>query len=123
MSERFQVYKCEDHLVEVLHPSDCQLVCCDKPMQLLQEQAADATKEKHVPVVTKTPQGVKVVVGSTPHPMQDKHYIEWIEIRFGNTQMRQYLKPGDAPEAFFAGVAADRVTAREYCNVHGLWKA
>jgi superoxide reductase len=124
MTERLQVYKCEvcGNIVEVLHEGQGELVCCGQPMRLLVEGEVDAAKEKHVPVVEKVSDGFKVTVGSTPHPMEEKHFIEWIEIIADGKAYRQFLKPGDEPEATFH-IDADRVTAREHCNVHGLWKA
>jgi len=124
MAERNEVYKCEvcGNIVEVLHGGGGELVCCGEPMKLMVENTVDAAKEKHVPVIEKVPGGVKVLVGSVAHPMEEKHYIEWIEILADGKAYRQYLSPGDAPEATFAVEAAD-VTAREYCNLHGLWKA
>lgn len=91
-------------------------------MKLMVENTVDAAKEKHVPVIEKVPGGVKVCVGSVAHPMEAKHYIQWIEIIADGKVYRQYLKPGDAPEATFAVEAAE-ISAREYCNLHGLWKA
>ncbi len=91
-------------------------------MELYIENAVDAAKEKHVPVIEKTASGVKVKVGSAPHPMEEKHYIEWIEVLADGQAYRQFLNPGDAPEAEFA-IQADNVTARAYCNIHGLWKS
>lgn len=123
MTERLEVYKSGDVVIEVLDGGEGQLVCSDQPMEKLEEKTADSATEKHVPVVEQTDAGVKVVVGSVPHPMEEKHFIEWIEIQVGNQVLRQYLKPGDAPEAFFAGVKGDVIAAREYCNVHGLWKS
>lgn len=124
MAERNEVYKCEvcGNIVEVLHAGGGELVCCGEPMKLMVENTVDAAKEKHVPVIEKIPGGVKVLVGSVAHPMEEKHYIEWIEIIADGKAYRQYLSPGDAPEATFAVEAAD-ITAREYCNLHGLWKA
>jgi len=90
-------------------------------MENLDEKTADATTEKHVPVIEKVDGGIKVKVGSVPHPMEDKHYIEWIEIIADGKAYRQFLDPGDAPEALF-NIEAEGVTAREHCNVHGLWK-
>jgi superoxide reductase len=90
-------------------------------MQKLTENTVDAAKEKHVPVIEKVDGGVKVKVGDVAHPMEEKHYIEWIEIIAGDKAERQFLNPGDAPEAEFK-VASENVTAREYCNLHGLWK-
>ncbi len=124
MAERYEVYKCEacGNIVEVLHGGGGELVCCGEPMKLMVENTVDAAKEKHVPVIEKVPGGVKVRVGSVAHPMEAKHYIEWIEILADGKAYRQYLKPGDAPEATFQ-VEASNITAREYCNLHGLWKA
>jgi superoxide reductase len=90
-------------------------------MKLFKENTVDAAREKHVPVVEKTAEGYKVKVGDVPHPMEEKHYIEWIELLAGEKSYVQFLKPGDAPEATFK-VDADQVTARAYCNLHGLWK-
>lgn len=124
MTERLQVYKCEvcGNIVEVLHEGQGDLVCCGEPMKLLVEGAVDAAKEKHVPVIEKIPGGFRVSVGSVPHPMEEKHFIEWIEVIAGGKAYRQFLKPGDVPEATFH-IDAEQVTAREHCNIHGLWKA
>ena len=124
MAERLEVYKCDlcGNIIEVLHGGAGELVCCGQPMNLLAENTVDAAKEKHVPVVEKTPDGVKVSVGSVAHPMEAKHYIEWIEIIADGKSYRQFLNPGEAPEATFK-VDAENVTAREYCNLHGHWKA
>lgn len=123
-TERQQVYKCQvcGIIAEVLDGGAGELVCCGQPMELLVENTVDAAKEKHVPVVEKAKGGVKVTVGSVPHPMEEKHYIEWIEVIADGRVCRQFLNPGDAPEAFFRVEAAE-VVAREYCNLHGLWKA
>ncbi len=122
MTERLQVYKCEvcGNIVEVLHEGKGELVCCKQPMKLFVENTVDAAKEKHVPVVEKTAGGVTVRVGSVAHPMEEKHYIEWIEVIADGKVYRQFLKPTDTPEATF-NIAAEQVTAREYCNLHGLW--
>ncbi|MDG4475770.1 desulfoferrodoxin [Thiovibrio frasassiensis] len=124
MAEKLQVYKCElcGNIVEVLHGGVGELVCCGQPMTLLTENTVDAAKEKHVPVIEKVAGGYKVKVGAVAHPMEEKHHIEWIELIAGDKAYRQFLKPGDAPEAFFA-VDAPQVSAREFCNLHGLWKA
>ncbi len=126
MSEKnkLEVYKCEvcGNIVELLHVGKGELVCCGQPMVLQQENTVDAAKEKHVPVIEKTDGGVKVVVGEAAHPMDEDHYIEWIElIADGETHIK-FLEPGGAPEAVFA-VEADNLSAREYCTKHGLWKA
>jgi superoxide reductase len=124
MAERLQIYKCEicGHIVEVLHSGKGVLVCCNQPMKLFVENTVDAAREKHVPVIEKTADGVKVKVGSVAHPMEEKHYIEFVEIIIDGKVYRQFLNPGEAPEAFFP-VRGDQVMAREFCNLHGLWKA
>ncbi len=123
MVEKLQIYKCAacGNIAEVLHGGDGELVCCGKPMELLDEKTADAATEKHVPVIEKVDGGYKVKVGSVPHPMEEKHYIEWIELLADGRAYRQFLEPGMPPEAIF-NVESDSVSAREYCNVHGLWK-
>jgi superoxide reductase len=124
MSKHNEIYKCTvcGNIVEVLHAGAGELVCCGQPMVLMAENAVDAAKEKHVPVVTQVADGYKVAVGSVAHPMEDKHWIEWIEITADGKVYRQDLKPGMAPEATFC-INADKVSTREYCNLHGLWKA
>jgi superoxide reductase len=123
MAERLEVYKCEacGNIIEVLHGGAGELVCCGQPMVHQVENTVDAAKEKHVPVIEKVAGGVKVKVGSVPHPMEEKHYIEWIEIIVNGKANRQFLSPGKAPEAVFE-IESENVTAREYCNIHGLWK-
>ena len=124
MAEKLQIYKCQKcgTIVEVLHGGGGDLVCCGQDMERDIENAVDAAKEKHVPVIEKTASVVKVKVGSAPHPMEEKHYIEWIEVLADGQAYRQFLNPGDAPEAEFA-IQAENVTARAYCNIHGLWKS
>jgi superoxide reductase len=153
MAERLQVYKCNvcGNIVEVLHGGVGDLVCCGEPMELLKENTVDAAKEKHVPVIEKTATGFKVKVGSVPHPMKPEHHIEWIELVADGAAYRQFLEPGGpsiptpsglgtalsstlrlrpegsqskggAPEAVF-NLSAKEVSAREYCNLHGLWKS
>ena len=124
MTKRLEIYKCEvcGNIVEMLHEGKGELVCCKQPMKLFKENTVDAAKEKHVPVFKKTADGIVVKIGSEPHPMEEKHYIEWIEIEAGGQVYRQFLKPGDTPEATFP-ITADVFTVREYCNIHGLWKA
>ncbi len=124
MTEKLQIYKCEvcGNIVEMIHAGAGQLVCCGQPMNLFRENTVDAAKEKHVPVIEKTAAGTKVTVGSVPHPMEQAHYIEWIEIVADGKAYRKFLNPGEAPEATFE-IKADKVTAREYCNLHGLWMA
>jgi len=124
MAKRLEIYKCElcGNIVEVLHEGKGELVCCHQPMKLMTENTVDASREKHVPVIENVENGIKVSVGSVAHPMEEKHYIEWIEIIADGKAYRKFLNPGDAPEAVFCIDAAE-ITAREYCNLHGLWKA
>ena len=124
MAEQLEIYKCElcGNIVEVLHAGGGELVCCGQPMKLMTENTVDAAKEKHVPVIEKTDKGYLVKVGAVAHPMEEKHWIEWIELIVGETVYRQNLNPGEKPAAFFP-CPADKVTARAYCNLHGLWKA
>ena len=123
MTEKLQIYKCEvcGNIVEMVHGGKGELVCCGQPMKLFEENTVDAAKEKHVPVVEKVEGGFKVKVGEVPHPMEEKHYIEWVQVIADGKAYRQFLKPGEAPEAVIK-IDAENVTAREYCNLHGLWK-
>lgn len=126
MTELNNIYKCNicGNIVHVVHAADGELVCCGKPMEKLPEQSADATTEKHVPIIEITDNGYLVKVGSVPHPMEAKHYIEWIELIADGISYRQYLKPGDKAETtFFCVKTTKKVSAREYCNVHGLWRS
>lgn len=123
MAERFEIYKCEicGNIVEVLDGGAGSLVCCGQPMKLMKENTVDASQEKHVPVYEKTGNTVKVKVGSIPHPMEEKHYIEWVQIITENGKSyRQFLCPGMAPEATFE-ITENISKVREYCNLHLLW--
>ncbi|MHC4247772.1 MAG: desulfoferrodoxin [Planctomycetota bacterium] len=124
MADRLDVFKCEvcGHIIEVEHAGGGQLVCCGKPMTKLDENTVDAAKEKHVPVVEKVDGGFKVTVGAVAHPMEEKHFIEWIELVADDKAYRAFLKPGGAPEAVFK-IDAESPTARAHCNLHGLWKS
>ncbi|RPJ38052.1 MAG: desulfoferrodoxin [Planctomycetaceae bacterium] len=123
MAERLGVCKCSvcGNMVQVIHSGTGGLVCCGQPMENLAAKTADQGREKHVPVIEKVNGGVKVKVGSIPHPMEEKHYIEWIEVLLDGKSYRQFLRPGQAPEATF-DLAAGNVTAREFCNIHGMWE-
>jgi superoxide reductase len=123
MTKRLEVYKCEvcGNMVEMVHTGVGELVCCGQPMKLMEENTVDAAKEKHIPVVEKVESGFKVKVGSVAHPMEEKHYIEWIELIANGRAYRQFLSPGDATEVLFC-IKAEQVTARAYCNIHALWK-
>jgi len=124
MTEKLQVYKCAicGNIVEVVHESAGELVCCNQPMNLLKENSEDAAQEKHVPVIDKIDGGYKISVGSVEHPMSDDHYIEWIELLADGSTFIKFLSPGEKPMAEFM-IAADKVEARAYCNLHGFWKA
>jgi superoxide reductase len=122
MIERLQIYKCKDcnATVEVLNDCECEISCCGQTMENLVAKTADEGKEKHVPVIEKVNGGIKVKIGSVPHPMEEKHYIEWIELLSDGKAYRQFLKPGMAPEAVF-NIEGGTISAREHCNIHGLW--
>jgi superoxide reductase len=122
MTELNQIYKCSvcGNMVEVVHPNAGELVCHGQPMVLLKENSVDASKEKHVPVVTQTATGTLIKVGTIPHPMEEKHYIELIELVADGRVCKKFLKPGDKPEFEFGSKPA-QYTARAYCNLHGLW--
>ena len=124
MPSRLEVYKCTHcgNIVEVLHGGKAPLICCGEPMKHMVEGQTDGAKEKHVPVIEKTENGYRVKVGSVDHPMSAEHWIEWIELVADGISYKKFLNPGEAPVAEFC-VKADKVTAREYCNLHGLWKA
>ncbi len=124
MEKRNEVYRCEacGNIVEILHPAG-SLVCCNRPMILLDPQTKDSSTEKHVPYIIKENEKITVKVGeNAAHPMEEKHYIQWIEILADDKIYRQYLNPGDKPEAVFY-IKANNITAREYCNIHGHWKS
>ncbi len=124
MTQIFEMYACTkcSNIVEVIHAGETALACCGEDMKHLKEGVTDAAQEKHVPVVEKTANGYKVTVGSVAHPMEEKHYIEWIELIADGVSYTKFLQPGQEPVAEFC-ITADTVTAREYCNLHGLWKS
>ena len=122
MTKKLEIYKCNvcGNIVEVIHDGVGELVCCGEPMELLTTKTEDKGKEKHVPVIEEKNGEILVKVGSIPHPMEEKHYIEWIEVIADGKAYRQFLNPGESPEAVFA-VTATQIKAREYCSIHGLW--
>ena len=124
MAEKLDIFKCMKcgNVVEVLHGGCDHMTCCGEAMKHMKEGATDGALEKHVPVIEKIDGGYKVTVGSVAHPMTEEHYIPWIELIADGQSLTAFLKPGDKPEAVFKTDAAT-VTAREYCNLHGLWKA
>jgi len=123
MTKLNEIYKCGvcGNIIEVVHNSGGQLVCCGQPMNLMVENTVDAAKEKHIPVIEKLQDGVLVKVGEVEHPMLENHYIEWIEVLTESKVYRKYLKPGEKPEAVFK-LDEEVIVAREYCSLHGLWK-
>jgi superoxide reductase len=125
MTKVREIYKCNicGNIVEMLHAGVGELVCCGEPMEQMNEKTEDSSVEKHVPYIEKTDDGILVKVGQNQdHPMEEKHYIEWIQIIADGEVYREFLKPGDKPQAKFC-IKADDIEAREYCNVHGLWKS
>jgi superoxide reductase len=125
MTKLKEIYKCEicGNIVEVIHAGPGALVCCGQDMVLLEGKTEDASTEKHVPYIEKTNSGILVKVGQNQdHPMTEEHYIEWIQVIAGGNSYRKFLNPGDKPQAVFE-IKSDKIEAREYCNVHGLWKS
>jgi superoxide reductase len=121
MLELFSCDTCKK-IVLVVQDGDGELVCCKKPMTPLVEKSADAGKEKHLPVIEKVPGGIKVKVGSIPHPMEKEHYIKWIEVMGDTFLCTKSFQPGDKPEKEFAIPSGGKVVkVRIYCNVHGAW--
>lgn len=119
-----EIYKCSlcGNIIEVLHVGGGELVCCGQAMNLIEENTQEAATEKHIPVIEKTANGIKVTIGEVLHPMEDSHYIEWIEILTDGKSYKKFLNPGDTPTAEFCIEYSDDLVVREYCNLHGLWK-
>lgn len=126
MAKQNAFYKCNvcGNVVSVVEAGPGQLVCCGEPMMLLEEKGQEQEgKEKHVPIIEKTDAGIRVKVGSIPHPMESEHYIELIQLIEGdNIVTGKRLKPGDEPVAEFCVIHTDNLKARALCNIHGLWK-
>ena len=124
MTKKKEIYKCEicGNIIEILHEGATNLVCCGQPMMFMAEKIKDVGNEKHVPIIEKEKEGVKIKVGSIPHPMTKEHHIEWIEISDKEEESKKFLKPGESPEAKFL-TKNKKVKSREYCNIHGLWKS
>ena len=125
MTEVREIYKCKKcgNIVEVLHNGIGALVCCGEPMKLMDEKTEDASTEKHVPYIEKTENGVIVKVGQNQdHPMEEKHYIELIQLIKGNDVVAgKRLNPADEPVAEFCNINAEGLKARIFCNIHGVW--
>lgn len=125
MATLHAICKCDvcENIAEIVHEGVGPLYCCGEQMKEIEEKTDDVVNEKHVPYITKTDEGILVKIGlNQEHPMTEEHYIEWIQLRADGISYRKYLKPGDKPKALFQ-ITADKVSAREYCNVHGLWKS
>lgn len=111
-------------MVGLIAKGTCPVKCCGEPLEELVPNTTDAANEKHVPVVEKDGNIVRVKVGAAAHPMLEAHYITWIALETKKGMQRKPLAPGQAPEASFALTEDDEaVAAYEYCNLHGLWKA
>ena len=127
MAKQDGIYKCNvcGNVVSVIEAHDGELVCCGQQMVLLEAKTKEQEgEEKHVPVVEIEGNNVKVKVGSVPHPMEEDHYIELIQIiKDGKVLEGKRLKPGDEPVASFCLDNTEGITAREVCNKHGLWKS
>lgn len=127
--EKQQIWKCNvcGKILEILNPGAPTQICCGQEMQPMEEQTADWKGEKHVPKITIDGNKVTVDVGismGTPHPMTDEHWIMWIELQCkDDCYKRKFLKPGDEPKTTFVVAETSGLIAREYCNLHGLWKS
>lgn len=126
MTNLREIYYCEKcgNVVEILNEGAPALVCCGEPMEKLEAKTEDASTEKHVPYLEEVDGGVLVKVGQNQdHPMMEKHYIKFIEVLTKDKVCKAELKPGDKPEAMFPVKKSDVIEVREWCNLHGLWKA
>jgi superoxide reductase len=124
MTQKKEIYKCNfcGNIVEVVHAGVGELVCCGQPMEKMSEKnQEEGLTEKHLPVVGSNGQKITVKISSMAHPMEEKHFIEWIEIETTDECLRKFLKPGDTPETEFA-ISTTNFQVRAYCNIHGLWK-
>ncbi|MCR5217873.1 desulfoferrodoxin family protein [Treponema sp.] len=120
----FKFYKCKKcgKVVSMLKGSPCDTMCCGEAMSELKANTTEAAVEKHIPVVQVNGNIVDVTVGSVIHPMEEKHFIEWIALETKNTNQLKSLKPGEEPKAVFALADGDEVVrAYAYCNLHSLW--
>lgn len=125
MMGKGQIYRCNScgNILELINEGSGIPTCCGVNFEILNDKPKNVGVEKHLPIIKKTDTGVKVKVGEIPHPMEEEHHISWIEIITDNGIQKVFLKPGDAPEAEFNIEDTDKLTARQYCTVHGLWKS
>ena len=123
--QKKKIYRCSicGNIVELLFEGGGKLVCCGREMELMEEKDSDQGQEKHVPVIESKENFVVVKVGLVPHPMEESHYIQWIELIAGEICLRKFLSPSDKPEAEFKISPGGNLQARAYCNLHGLWKS
>lgn len=124
MTKKLEIYKCGvcGNIIEVLYSGGGELVCCGQPMEVLKEHTQEELKEKHLPVASRESGDLNVKVGSVAHPMEEKHFIEWIQVIAGEQVIRKFLYPGAEPSAVFK-TPEGSLTLREYCNIHGLWRS
>lgn len=123
MTKLRELYKCNicGNVVEIAHAGATALVCCGEAMDKLEATTEDKGREKHLPVVTETDSGIRVEVGSVHHPMEEKHYIQFIEVLTDDKIHRKELDGAETPAAEFAVAKKDVQEVRSYCNIHGLW--
>jgi superoxide reductase len=123
MAKKSEIYKCSvcGNIIEILHEGAGTLTCCEKEMIKMEEKTSEEGNEKHKPILEKNDEGVAVKVSSIPHPMEDSHFIEWVEITTNKGTSKKFLKPGEKPEEKFP-VGEEVIKVRSYCNLHGLWK-
>lgn len=124
MNQIKQICKCNvcGNIVEILHAGAGSLVCCNQPMEKLVEKNQEEGFEKHLPVIEKRGNLIKIKVGDVLHPMEDAHFIEWIEIIEDGVSYRKVLSPGQSPEMQME-VGGGEIFVRSFCNIHGLWKS
>jgi len=124
MEQKFYICSHCGKIVALVKESGVPVMCCGQKMQEIIPGTVDASKEKHIPVYTIEKNIVKVTVGEVLHPMEEKHYIEWVSLQTKYGNQRKALKPGDKPSVCFALCDGDEVEAVfAYCNLHSLWKA
>jgi len=122
MAKKREIYSCSKcGLILQTLTDGTSTDCCGDEMELLVGNTKDASLEKHLPVIEKIEGGFKVIVGSIPHPMEEAHYIQWIELNDGDTAQIKFMNPGQEPVAVFK-TDAQEVSERKYFNLHGLWK-
>ncbi len=118
-----QVFRCNicGNIIEILNAGEGRLVCCDQPMELLLARQTDVGPEKHVPVIEESDEGARIKVGDIDHPMEEGHYIQWLEVLLDDKVLRKNFKPGEKPEVIFREEIGENFMVRAYCNIHGLW--